>query len=377
MNQRLPVIVLLTIGSVVAACGDSGGGESRLSSGDGYSVKGALAELPAGAHDDGSLISTGDLAAATELLGLDRPEQADGESVVRWLGPLTTTSGEDGRFGPLFVPLGEVFNVQRLNEVAAYDEALGWSVIDVDAFVEYSAPPNLFAVVAGDLDDATLSSDLDEVSEGVVTYGDGDDLEQNLEAPNPVDPLGRPIRLAQDGDRIAASFSTPMVEEWVAGADETLADDEALASVAEALDEADVVAAVLTAAQGGIDPLVGGELSPEQLEAVMAQVEEQVPPAPFDVVGIGWGADEGEAAIEVAYHFSSADDASEAVGSFERLYGEGTSLVTNEPISDQLTLDDVTADGEVVAVSLTLPDDSRPQVIYDMLFRRDLPFISR
>jgi hypothetical protein len=378
MRLHVPVIALVAIGSTAAACGGSGGGSSPLSTADDYSVTAALAELPAGlAEEDGALIRTGDLAAATELLGLNRPDQADVESVAGWLGPLTTTSGDDGRFGPLFVPLGDVFNAQRLDEIAEYDAALGWSIIDVDAFVEYSASPNLFAVVTGEFDDATLNSDLVEVSAGVVSYGDGEDREQNLEAPNPVDPLGRPLRLAQDGDRIAASYSTPMVEQWVAGADETLADDEALASVAEALDDADVVAAVLTGIKGGIDPLVGGELSPERIEATMAQVEEQIPEAPFDAVGIGWGVDDGGSAIEVVYHFTSSQNAKQAVGSFEQLYDNGTSLVTDQPISDWLTLEDVTAHGNVVAVSITLPDESRPQIIHDMLYQRDLPFISR
>jgi hypothetical protein len=326
------------------------------------------------------LIQTGDLAAATELSELERPVEADPDAVARWIGPLTGLplgDVEDPEFAPLFVPLGHVFNHQQLSDVAEYDEAVGWSVVDVDAFVEYSTPPNMFAVVSGDFDDATLNPGLVEVSDEVVSYGEGDDGEQNPEQPNPLDGLGRPVRLAQDGDRIAASFSTPYVEEWVAGADETLADDEALSSVAEALDDADVVAAVLTSIEGGLENIGGGSLSPEQLEALEAQIAGQVPPAPFDVVGFGWGVDDGEAVIDVAYHFSSEGDASDAVGSFERLYTDGVSVATREPISDRLTLEDVTADGEVVSVSLTLPEESNPQIIFSMLNSRDLPFLSR
>ena len=52
-------------------------------------------------------------------------------------------------------------------------------------------------------------------------------------------------------------------------------------------------------------------------------------------------------------------------------------MVTDQPISESVTFEDIAAAGDVVSVSLSLPDDSRPQVIYDMLLRRDLPFISR
>ena len=183
------------------------------------------------------------------------------------------------------------------------------------------------------------------------------------------------MRLAWDGDRIAASFSTPFVQQWLAGPDETLADDAALAAVATALDEADVVAAVLTRVEPGFDQLGSG--LPISSEVLAELVQDQVPLAPFDAVGFGWNAVDGEAAITVAYHFSSADEAADSVASLERLYREGSSLVTNQPISESVTIEDIAAAGDVVSVSLSLPDDSRPQVIYDMLLRRDLPFISR
>ena len=102
-----------------------------------------------------------------------------------------------------------------------------------------------------------------------------------------------------------------------------------------------------------------------------------MPLAPFDAVGFGWNAVDGEAAITVAYHFSSADDATAAVAPLDRLYREGSSVVTGQPISELVTIDGIAAAGDTVSVSLSLPDDSRPQVIYDMLLQRDLPFISR
>ena len=350
----------------------------QLSSGDDYTVLGALAELPVSTDTDGLMVQTGDLVAATELAGLERPSEPDIDAVASWIFPLTGLPRED-EFAPLFVPLGQVFNYQYLRDIAEFDTALGWSLVDADAFVEQSTPPETFAVITGDFDETTLNPELTEVADGVVSYGEGEDFETNLRGdPNPVDRLGRPVRLAWDGDRIAASFSTPFVQQWLAGPDETLADDAALVGVATALDEADVVAAVLTRVEPGFDQLGSSQpISSEALAELQDVVQDQVPLAPFDAVGFGWNAVDGEAAITVAYHFSSADEAADSVASLEKLYREGLSLVTNQPISESVTIDDIAADGDVVSVSLSIPVDRRPQVIYDMLLRRDLPFISR
>ena len=349
----------------------------HLSSGDDYTVLGALAELPVSTDTDGLMIQTGDLVAATELAGLERPSEPDLDAVAYWIFPLTGLPRDD-KFGPLFVPLGRVFNYQDLRSIAEFDAALGWSLVDADAFVEQSTPPESFAVITGDFDETTLSPDLTEVADGVVSYGEGEDFDSNLiNLPNPVDRLGRPVRLAEDGDRIAASFSTPFVQEWLAGPDETLADDAALSAVATALDGADVVAAVLTRVEPGFDQLGGQSGSSEVIAELQHAVQDQVPLAPFDAVGFGWNAVDGEAAITVAYHFSSADDAAAAVAPLDRLYREGSSVVTGQPISELVTIDGIAAAGDTVSVSLSVPDDSRPQVIYDMLLQRDLPFISR
>ena len=372
------LLALSAVALLVPATVPSDDSSLQLSSGDDYTVLGALAELPVSTDTDGLMVQTGDLVAATELAGLERPSEPDIDAVASWIFPLTGLPRED-EFAPLFVPLGQVFNYQYLRDIAEFDTALGWSLVDADAFVEQSTPPESFAVITGDFDETTLNPDLTEVADGVVSYGEGEDFETNLRGdPNPVDRLGRPVRLAWDGDRIAASFSTPFVQQWLAEPDETLADDAALAGVATALDEADVVAAVLTRVEPGFDQLGSSQpISSEVLAELQDVVQDQVPLAPFDAVGFGWNAVDGEAAITVAYHFSSADGAADSVASLEKLYREGLSMVTNEPISESVTIDEIAATGDVVSVSLSIPDDSRPQVIYDMLLRRDLPFISR
>ena len=140
---------------------------------------GALAELPASTDTDGLMIQTGDLVAATELAGLERPTEPEVDAVASWIFPLTGLPRDD-TYGPLFVPLGQVFNYQYLRSIAEFDAALGWSLVDADAFVEQSTPPESFAVITGDFDETTLNPDLTEVADGVVSYGEGEDFETNL-----------------------------------------------------------------------------------------------------------------------------------------------------------------------------------------------------
>ena len=108
-----------------------------LSSGDDYTVLGALAELPVSTDTDGLMVQTGDLVAATELAGLERPSEPDIDAVASWIFPLTGLPRED-EFAPLFVPLGQVFNYQYLRDIAEFDTALGWSLVDANAFVEHA-----------------------------------------------------------------------------------------------------------------------------------------------------------------------------------------------------------------------------------------------
>jgi hypothetical protein len=378
MYPRVPITVLAVLGVVAGACSDSADGPGEgLASGDGYSVAGALSEIPASAGTESLLVQTGDLVAASEAAGVERPDRLDVDAVFDWIGPLTGVVAEGEEPAPIFVPVAEVFNQERMAQIEEYDDALGWSLLDADAFVEMSTPPDGFAVVSGDFDDGSLSAGLEAVGDdGVVTFGEGDDHE--VGPPTAVSRIGVPLRLAQDGDRIAASPSTPLVEDWLAGSDGSLADDESLADVAGALDDADVLAAVLTNS-GPMDVanVIGRSASPEVAEELIEERMAQLPEASYDNVGIGWGVDDdGEAAITVAYHFADEDDASAAVGSMRRLYEEGESFQTAQPLSDLVTVVDVTADGEVVSVSLAVPDDSRPAAVYRMLETRDLPFIS-
>ncbi|WP_157551028.1 hypothetical protein [Nocardioides jensenii] len=382
MRNR-PVLIGLAAGALALTVACSGSDDSDDSDhvdkaaplSSGYSVRAALAEIPDSAVEGEVLVQTADLRAATEAAGVEFPTDGSREGTTPWL--MALTDGASDRPAPGFVPLPESFNLQSASP-DDFAGVLGWSVLDVDSFVELSVPPGRFAVVTGDFDDDTLSGDLTEVEDGIVTDREGEDFENDLASVNATNPLGVPTRLARQDDRIALGTSTPAVRSWLDGGD-TLADDDALAAVAGALDDEDVVSAVLTHVEGGQDPAaaLGSQASPEQLKALSEQIDGFVPDDPFDAVGIGWAVDDGKAEVHVAYHFESDDAATDGAKVLEKTYREGVSVVSQTPFSDYLSVDDVETDDSVVTVSVTPADDNRDGFLYQALVQRELLFVSR
>lgn len=352
------------------------GGSGGWGAGSSYSVQGSLEQLPAAESGSGQvMIQTADLDAASELSGLERPTDVDGDALVAWLMPLTGGPSDDGP-APVFVPLAQVFNPQSIRMHDEFADELGWSLVDAQAFVERLSPPQSLAVIAGDFDDSTLSEDLPEVADGVVTAGEGEDLESNLTELTNARPLGIPLRLAQNDHLIAAGPSTAEISSWLAGPDETLGDDPHLAGVAAALDDADSVSAVLvTGASMALTDALGA-MSAEQVAALEDRLAPMLPEA-FQAVGVGWGADDGASIITLAYSFDSEDAAEKSVPLFEELFANGTSLQAAQPLSDLLTLDDAGRNGEVVVLTVSVPEGRSPGDVFQMLQRADVPFLHR
>lgn len=188
---------------------------------------GALREVPRPEDDSLLVVQVGDLDTAIAHSGLARDGALD-ETAWEWMGPLFSFLGHRGPEAPIYVPLPGVFPPRSFQSLPALREELGWSVVDVDAFVEMNAVPGRFSVLAGGFDDQTLAH-LPEVADGVVTAGGGEDLEDQTGSATPARRLGRPLRMAQSDGRIAASLTLPAVQEWVGGPEDTLADDEDLA----------------------------------------------------------------------------------------------------------------------------------------------------
>jgi hypothetical protein len=224
--------------------------------------------------------------------------------------------------------------------------------------------------VLGGVGDAELDDDLAEVADGVVSDRDGDDYESDLTGERSIDRLGRPVRFARSGDRIAASLSTPQAQAWLSDDDQSLADDASLAAVAAALDAADVVSAALFTFPDG------PSLDPRATEELLDRLGVE-PPSSFASLGLGWAADDGDAVMTAVYDFGDDATASDMVAVVETAFREGTSLVSQRPITDIVALVDVAADGRLVIATLAPGPEGRPGDLFDMVVRRDLPFASR
>ncbi|MGI8947964.1 MAG: hypothetical protein ACR2FV_08340, partial [Ornithinimicrobium sp.] len=216
--MRAGVAGLLVTGLLVTACAGDPAREG-LRSGEEFSVLGALREVPRPEDDSLLVVQVGDLDTAIAHSGLARDGALD-ETAWEWMGPLFSFLGHRGPEAPIYVPLPGVFPPRSFQSLPALREELGWSVVDVDAFVEMNAVPGRFSVRAGGFDDQTQAH-LPEVADGVVTAGGGEDLEDQTGSATPARRLGRPLRMAQSDGRIAASLTLPAVQEWVGGPEET------------------------------------------------------------------------------------------------------------------------------------------------------------
>lgn len=315
--------------------GGSGGGAGQGPSAPGeFSVLAMLGQVPAGVEHQ---IEIGDISRALELANAERADGLDPDSILTWFGPISGgLTNEDELV--VFVPIAPELGRDAVNRIQEFHDELGWSMSDVDWFVAAGEAPSRFAVVGGGFGDEALAG-LPEVTDGIVTAGEGDDQATDPDTRTAARPLGTPLRLARVDNRIALSGVTELVRAWLAGGS-TLADDPELADVARALDSADVVGAYI----------YRGETSGQDRA---------------DVVGLGWGVDGETPMATVVYRFaeSAPVDALRSAWEFE---------VEGDP---GLELAEVTGDGATAVVSLRVVDGP-PGRLMSMFYMRLIPFLA-
>ena len=366
------IVAVALAGLVTTACG--GGGGAALAAGEDYTVLGALAELPP-AQDDTFLVHTADLTAATERAGLERPEEPGPGVGSSWIDLLSGAPALDpwpqgsGERVPLFVPTPQVTIPRPQTAYEEFAEVAGWSLVDVDSFVEYSTPPRSLTVLAGEFDGSTLAH-LPEVTDGVHTVGEGADTEIYGEQRSAVNELGQPVRMVQDEGRLAVSAHTDLVQGWSAGHEESLAEHEELAALATALDDADVVSAMLSV--GHDHTLAASGAPPEVLEQLQSRLD--LPEEHFAAVAVGWSAEDGQSVITIAHHFASADSAAAAAGQLEAVYTDGL-MLSGEALSDLVELVEISTDGPVVVATVHGMTPRAPSVLAQILPGADIPFV--
>ncbi len=284
----------------------------------GWTVASALAQLPAGTTADDYVITMADLAAALEQAGAEQGDSA--EAVAAWLPALTRGEAASPEGAAVLVPVPD--DVARLHP-ADFATITGFRLGQATSFAHIGAPPSSFTVFDG-LGDGALAGSLIPLDGGIYTDIDGEDGVPDFTAEDALSQVRRPTRFAEDGGAVAMSSQTPTLREWLDGAG-TLADDEALAEVAGALDRVGVVSALLTAPR-------------------TAAASPGMPETAFDTIGLGWSAGK----VYVVYRFAAAPDA----GQLEALWRD-TTLLTGATVSEFVLVDGVAVDGNVATVTLS------------------------
>jgi hypothetical protein len=311
------------------------------------SIVAMLGQLPASLADGDELVQIAytDLDAATELSGLERPDSpSDTDALVDWAQGLTVIVPTDGEPAMAAI-LPEAVNPSMVLKADEFRDEVGWSLLDIGAFIEFQQPPQVFTVIDGDIDPADIDAAAGAATDDIWSVGDGDDFEQDIAALTPARPLGAPLRMAQHDGLLAVSRSTPPVKAWLAD-EPSLADDSALTAVAGQLDDADAYAAYLVDA----DPSTHSN--------------------PFDALGLGVALDgDGPLGLFV-YHYADEAAATDAAAAVTALF-EGRSDRTQAPWSDVFSSWDVAAAGDVVVARVRFADERPPNVLWQILFTRD------
>jgi hypothetical protein len=376
-------VVLPLALAATAACSDGDdGGIGAIAGGGGIAQH--LAALPAAGEDDARLVVYGDLQAAAEVAGVERPDDLrDGDAALEYLNAITggpvEAEGGDRRASPVAASLPEMA-VDMGPELEGFADDVGWSVLDVDRFAEHQSPPDSTLVLDGRFDAGRIDEAMGERDDGVWMVGDPDgDL--SVRDQTPARRLGQPLWQSLDGDRLVVTGSAESMEaaRSAGGSGRTLADDPVFRPLADALDGQDVYTAMLLGqppgsaaagaiVQGGSDGSDGSDVSDarERVEEVCDQVLAETP------VGVATGlSDDGGPVVVLVLLHGSEEAAGANADAVRRIVEEGSSLLTREPWSERLSVDEVTTDGETTVARLRVVDDSPAAIWRDMVHRQD------
>jgi len=380
MRRSTVLLTALALTLTLTACsGDDSGGVDAVAETEGGPMASALALVPT-TDDEGALVVVNDYAAAGAALDLDRPspDEADEDSVADWFIPLTT--GRDDVVGGL---TATEFLGSRVTEDEAWRDELGWAPVDVDLAVELQTEEGPgYSAFTGDFDADTIedavtaednvwADELEVEEQGDTEYyrwGD-DEAAIDPDRVTTVRPLGRGGSMAVFEGTVLWSWRVDELEAGIdaaTGEGDSIGDDEELAAMAEAMDGLGAMGAVFTSDEEilagppipGLDDVDRTSLDGPVLE-------------PYEALATGVRIGEDGQQVLVALLHDDEDDAAENVDALEEVVEDGTSLVTNRAWSDQVSVDEIEADGPVLTAVLDLEDGGAPNLWINMLYTRD------
>lgn len=328
-----------------------------------FSVRGSIESLPR-PSDASYPIAVGDLAAGVQALGLEAPVTA--EEKQDWGRALSVPS--PGSAVTFMLPR-DLTTALSLEE----EPELGFDLTQVTSWAEVGFGPDA-QVLTGDFDEDTLSPDLINIGDGVRSAGEGEDLYSNLEQRTALRPLGQPLRVGQDGDRIMLSSTTRTVANWLGGLGPTLAEDPGVLETADQLDAVGAISGyflVDPSGGAGIESLVSASASPEEAKRRLAEMKQWSITQPFGVIAVGTVLEGTSARDVVVYHFGSESAAATAHEQVERAWADGL-LLSGAPVAELFTVHEARAEGATVVVLLDRAE-AGSDALTRMLVSREAP----
>jgi hypothetical protein len=377
----LAVVAVLTVAAATACGDDDGTGDPDTAASRLDTVTGALATLPeAGAEPTGIL--WGDLARAAEIAGLERPtDPTDSDAVRAYLQGLTgvrpDAAARDGGTTVALVP-PQVAQIEPATDLGPFVDDVGWSILQVDRFVEVDPVGDGVTVLEGTFDDDALTAALGDAADGTWVAGSAEPGGVAPDDRSPARPIGESLWLAGGGRHLSISRSPGAIEAATAlrgSGGDGLGADPVLAGLATALDEQSAYAALLV--RPGInDPAVGilgaesaGTADPADDIAAFC---DQLLTEGTTGVATGVAHDDGTVIVVALAHESPAAAAANAAALEEMIAG-GTSQYAERPWRDLVELDGIvtTADDLVTVARLRPSDPADTNLWYDLIRTRD------
>lgn len=347
--------------------GDSGGGAASdrndtTADGDHSVVDaeppqfvGLLAQLPAGLEPDGAGVELyfGDIRRAQEIAGIELPPIDDPTAFVDQFKYLLGTPPESGR--AVMLP-NRLFENQQLARVDEIDAELGWSVADVDYYIEQALATYSIGVYGGSFDDAKLTAAMGDPQEGLWRLG-GEDLSINVADVSPARPTGEAVVTAVDGDQLIMSRAADPVRRTLDPDAKRLSDITEFVTVMQTLED--------TGAYGGL--LLANQLFMAGPDA-FGQPEEAYLPAQFTILAAGMGP--GNQASYVYWALDN-DGANAIAAAIETFIAEGISPGTGHPWSSMFSSVKTHVDDQLVVATFDLVEGTSPNVLLRIIFARD------
>ncbi len=355
----IPPTLFLCLSAALAGCASGADAESSFAA--------RLELIPASVvgERDGVVVAMADLDRAAELAGVTRPEDtSDADAVLEYGKAVTGVRDLDAKGpAPVAALTPNSASAEYLLQMDEFAKEVGWSFVDISWFAEFQDPPTTFMVAGGEFDEKRLSQAMGKPDDGIWRLG-GEDGKFDRESISPARPLGQPVRLALDDGHLLESRKTPPLEDALGGGGDTLADNDVLRALAEAMDGEEVYSAYFNAT--GLH-----QLDPVHVLEKRAIPGDQVLPQPFRGVAGGLTQEGGKPVVVFAYVHGSDSAAEANAEALRTLVETGRMLRGNAAWSKLFTVDEVRADGSTLVARLGLGDRGNPQFAYNLMTNRE------